>query len=80
MSFIFVVQSGALQTIASRKVNPPIPVVVSVGAIHGGTATNIIAERVTLKGTARSLTPELTEALPKMLEKVIAGVCGHAWG
>jgi amidohydrolase len=65
----------ALQTIASRRVNPLIPVVVSVGAIAGGTATNIIADRVTLKGTARSLTPELTEELPKMIEKIVAGVC-----
>jgi amidohydrolase len=65
----------ALQTIASRKVNPFIPVVVSVGVINGGTATNIIPEKITLKGTARSLTPELTENLPKMIEKIVAGIC-----
>jgi amidohydrolase len=65
----------ALQNISSRQVNPLIPVVVSVGAIHGGTATNVIADRVTLKGTARSLTPELTKALPDMIEKIIWGAC-----
>ena len=65
----------ALQTISSRKVNPFIPVVVSVGVISGGTATNIIPEKVTLKGTARSITPQLTEDLPKMIEKIVAGVC-----
>ncbi len=65
----------ALQNISSRQVNPLIPVVVSIGAIHGGTATNVIADRVTLKGTARSLTPELTKVLPDMIEKIIWGVC-----
>jgi amidohydrolase len=65
----------ALQTIASRQVNPLEPVVVSIGAINGGTATNIITDKVTLRGTARSLNPELTEKLPKLIEKIIVGVC-----
>jgi amidohydrolase len=65
----------ALQNIASRQVSPLQPVVVSIGAIHGGTATNIIAERVQLRGTARTLDPALTTQIPKMIEKIIAGVC-----
>ncbi len=65
----------ALQNISSRQVNPLTPVVVSIGAINGGTATNVIAEKVVLKGTARSLNPELTAVLPKMIEKIIAGTC-----
>jgi amidohydrolase len=65
----------ALQTIASRQVNPLQPVVVSIGMINGGSATNIIADKVILKGTARSLDSRLTKALPGMIEKVIAGVC-----
>jgi amidohydrolase len=65
----------ALQNIASRQVSPLVPVVVSIGAIHGGTATNVIADKVVLKGTARSLNPELTVVLPQMIEKIIAGVC-----
>jgi amidohydrolase len=69
----------ALQNVASRQVNPLVPVVVSIGAIHGGNATNIIAERVILKGTARSLTPALTKVLPEMIEKIISGVC-QAYG
>jgi amidohydrolase len=65
----------ALQNISSRQVSPLEPVVVSIGAIHGGTATNIIAERVTLKGTARTLNPALTRKMPHMIEKIITGVC-----
>ena len=66
----------ALQNIASRQVSPLEPVVVSIGAINGGTATNIIAERVILKGTARTLNPVLTKKIPDMIEKIIAGLCG----
>jgi amidohydrolase len=44
----------ALQTIVSRRLNPAHPGVVSVGTIHGGSAPNIIPERVTLSGTLRS--------------------------
>jgi len=65
----------ALQNIVSRQVNPLVPAVVSIGAIHGGTATNVIADKVVLKGTARSLTPELTKVLPQMIEKIISGIC-----
>ncbi|MGB2982135.1 MAG: M20 family metallopeptidase, partial [Candidatus Zixiibacteriota bacterium] len=36
----------ALQTIPSRKIDPVEPVVVSVGKIEGGTARNIICDRV----------------------------------
>ena len=65
----------ALQNIASRQVDPLEPVVVSIGIINGGTATNVIAEKVLLRGTARTLNPDLTEKIPHMIEKIIAGVC-----
>lgn len=45
----------ALQTIASRNVSPVDSVVVTVGKIEAGTATNIIPERCTLIGTVRTL-------------------------
>ncbi len=44
----------ALQTITSRKVDAREPVVVSVGIVRGGTAWNIIPERVFLEGTIRT--------------------------
>lgn len=49
----------ALQTIASRSMNPLESVVVTVGQINAGTANNIIPETCTLIGTIRTLTPEL---------------------
>jgi amidohydrolase len=44
-----------LQTIVSRKIDPVEPAVISVCKITGGTRFNVLAERVTLEGTARTL-------------------------
>ncbi len=65
----------ALQNISSRQVDPLNPVVVTIGAIHGGTTFNVIPESVAIKGTARTLEKKLTRDIPKMIEKIIAGVC-----
>jgi amidohydrolase len=45
----------ALQTIVSRETSPFSPAVVTIGRITGGTAFNVIAEEVHLRGTVRSL-------------------------
>ena len=36
----------ALQTIVSREINTANPAVITVGSIHGGTAQNIIPEKL----------------------------------
>ena len=64
----------ALQTIASRRVDPLQSVVVTVGAIHGGQAPNIVPERIEMRGTVRAMDPELRERLPEMLEELVRGV------
>lgn len=53
----------ALQTIVSRRLDPGAAAVVTVGAIHGGAAPNVIPERVTLRGTLRAMRPEVRQAL-----------------
>lgn len=65
---------NALQTIASREINPVKPVVVSIGMINGGYAYNIIADEINMKGTVRAIDPELRQSLPERIERVIAGV------
>lgn len=45
----------ALQTIASRNVDPLDSIVVTVGIFAGGTATNVIPSSALLKGTLRTL-------------------------
>ncbi len=65
----------ALQSIASRQVNPLDPVVVTIGKIEGGKARNIIADEVTLYGTARSLDKKVAGKIPGMIKKIADGVC-----
>ena len=68
----------ALQTIASRKISPVEPVVISVGKIEGGTARNIICDRVTLKGTARSLNQKVANRIPKLLKEIAGSIAKSA--
>ncbi|MGB8658492.1 MAG: M20 family metallopeptidase [Candidatus Zixiibacteriota bacterium] len=68
----------ALQTIASRKISPLEPVVISVGKIEGGSARNIICDRVILKGTARSLNQAVTKEIPKLIKQIASGIAASA--
>ncbi len=65
----------ALQAVVSRQTNPLDPVVVSIGAIHGGKAFNIIPPRVQLAGTLRCLDPELRKPSMDKVAKIAHGVC-----
>ena len=68
----------ALQAIASRKIDPVQPVVISVGKIEGGTKRNIICDRVTLEGTARSLSKEVAKRIPRLLKEIVSGIAKSA--
>jgi amidohydrolase len=65
----------ALQTISSRRISPLKPVVISVGVFEGGTARNIICDKVVLEGTARTLEKNVTKKIPGLLREIISGVC-----
>jgi amidohydrolase len=52
----------ALQSVVSRRVNPAVPAVVTVGMVSAGTAPNIIPERASLRGTLRA-TDDATRTL-----------------
>ena len=45
----------AIQTIVSRKLNPAVPGVVTVGQISAGSAPNVIPDRAELRGTVRAV-------------------------
>jgi len=64
----------ALQTIASRSVNPLLEVVVSVTQVRAGTAFNIIPATATMNGTVRVFDPELWKALPERFNTIVNGV------
>jgi hippurate hydrolase len=62
----------ALQTLVSRTVNPNHAGVLTVGMIHGGTATNVIPESVTFEGTVRALDAATRDVLEAGLSRVAA--------
>lgn len=66
---------GALQTIASRVVNPTQGIVVSVTQFHAGeTAINAIPGTATLRGTARSFDKDAETSVPPMIKRVTDGI------
>ena len=70
---------NALQTIASRTVDPLASVVVSVTKFNAGFAHNIIPEQAVLAGTVRTLRPEvrdLAEARIKQISESLASAYG----
>lgn len=68
----------ALQTIPSRQIDTRDPVVLSVGIIEGGNRFNIIADRVRLVGTVRTLDPSIREEMPARIEQVVRGITQSA--
>ena len=60
---------NAIQGIVARRLDPTQPAVVTIGSIHGGTASNIIPPEVELKGTIRSLNEELRQQAWSELER-----------
>ena len=68
------------QTIVSRRINPQDPTIISFCSVHGGTASNIIPEEVTLTGTIRTLNPDKREELAGRLDAVAQGVARSSGG
>lgn len=64
----------ALQTISSRRNNPADPVVVTVGAIHAGTAGNVIPDSCEICGTMRTVNPKTRERVHEDLKQIVTGV------
>lgn len=69
---------SALQTVVSRSIDPVDPAVVSVCTIHGGTASNVIPDRVVMEGTTRYFQPRVRQTLRSRLERVVASTCSAA--
>ena len=65
---------NALQSIVSRGVDPLESAVISICEFHAGNARNVIPQTAELRGTARTLTPEVRELVEKRVREVVAGV------
>tara|TARA_Y100001968_G_scaffold269692_1_gene260595 strand:- start:272 stop:1456 length:1185 start_codon:yes stop_codon:yes gene_type:complete len=68
---------SGLQEAISRRLDALKPVVISFGKISGGSAYNVIAERVKLLGTVRCLDSQLYEKLPEWVEKIVQNIASN---
>jgi hippurate hydrolase len=69
----------ALQTIASRNVDPIESAVVTATQIHAGDSWNIIPDAAMVRGTARAFKPEVQDLIERRLREICAGI-GAAYG
>ncbi|MGO4712113.1 amidohydrolase [Bradyrhizobium sp. 2TAF24] len=67
-----------VQSVISREKDPTEFGVVSIGAIHGGTAANIIPDNVYLAGTIRAYKPEVRARLFAGIERTAKSVAAMA--
>jgi hippurate hydrolase len=65
---------GALQSIASRSVDPVESIVVSVTKFHGGDAYNVIPEKVQLAGTVRTLKKDVATTARERMTAICNGL------
>src|SRR3954463_1731681 len=65
----------ALQTVASRNVDPLESAVVSVCSIKAGEAFNVIPQTATLLGTVRTLTEEVRDLCETRIRAIAENVC-----
>jgi len=65
---------GALQTIASRTIDPIEAVVVSVTKFNAGETFNVIPETAELAGTVRTLRREVAETVQARMQAICEGI------
>lgn len=64
----------ALQTVISRNVDARDSAVVTLGTVQGGAQSNIVAGRVELTGTVRTLDPGVRERVLQRVREIAEGV------
>lgn len=64
----------ALQSLVSRETDPTKAAVVTVGSIVSGEAYNVIPDTAVIKGTVRTLDPDVRELMATRLPEVARGV------
>ncbi|MFY1711698.1 amidohydrolase [Tritonibacter mobilis] len=71
----------ALQTIAARNADPVHQIVVSVTSFETSSkAFNVIPERVQIKGTVRTMAPEMRDLAEKRIKEICAGIASTFGG
>ena len=63
------------QTIISRIISPLEPTVLTIGSIHGGATNNVIADKVSIKGTFRCFNIATAEKIKNKMREMLEGIC-----
>ncbi|HHO76156.1 MAG TPA: amidohydrolase [Deltaproteobacteria bacterium] len=63
-----------LQSLVTREIPPTSPVVIHVGTIKGGDAPNVIADKVVLEGSVRTLDLNVQKLVPERMERILSGI------
>jgi amidohydrolase len=64
---------AALQSLVSRRVDPHGTAVLSVGQFHAGTSDIVIPDSVEMRGTIRTLLPEMRAQMEALFRQLVAG-------
>ncbi len=64
----------ALQTLVSRNLSPLQSAVLSLGVISGGTAQNIICDKVTIRGTLRTANRDIRAMMKRRIRETAEGI------
>lgn len=64
----------ALQTMMRREINSLEPAVFTIGQIHGGTAYNIVPDKVNINGTVRCLNEDVRKYIQERATAICQGV------
>ncbi len=65
---------SALQSLVARSISPLQSAVLTIGQISGGTAQNIICDRVTMRGTMRTANGELRAQMKQRVREIATGI------
>lgn len=66
---------NSIQKIVSREIDPIDPVAITFGQMNGGTARNVICQKVELVGTARTLSKKTSKQVPKLIKRTAENIC-----
>lgn len=66
----------SLQSIISREIDPVEPAVISVCTINGGTKFNVLADRVVMTGTVRTLDKAVHDRVLGLIHRHISSIAG----
>ena len=69
-----------IQFMRARELNPIEPVVIAVGAIHGGTVNNVVCDHVTMNVSIRSQTTQMDAHIYKRITEIAESVAKDMGG